>query len=201
MTAPDEDRRYHRLVERAWSRLRDRATVLSPREFEVVEGWRRRGIPARIVLEVIDRRARHGSSAGRSLAYLAGAVDEAWSAVAAGRAPAATVPERIGASAPSRAWEAAAARWSGHEELSAILRRAAAEAREGTDAAVLDAGLDDQIAGAAPRELLEAAERATSAALTAFRGRMPAAEFQRTFARARADRLRDALGLPRWKSP
>src|SRR5262249_40660864 len=92
MTA-DDPKRYHRTIEEAWARLKARPGLLSPREFAVVEEWRRRGIPAALIVEVFDARGRSGASL-RSLSYLAGAVNEAWQSVAAGRAGAPVRPKR-----------------------------------------------------------------------------------------------------------
>jgi hypothetical protein len=197
MTVASEDKRYHRVVEEAWSRLRDRPSLLSPREFEIVEGWRRRGIPTRVVLEVMNGRARRHAAGGRSIAVLAAAVEEAWSALAAGRtapAPAASEPP---AKNPRDAWAGALERWRGHAPLGALLRSLIAAAERGASVQEIDERLDAALADAAPAELRGAAERATSVALAPFRGRMPEDEFQRTSTRARLDRLRDALELPR----
>ena len=61
----------------------------------------------------------------------------------------------------------------------------------------LDGALDAGLAVAAPADVLDRCEAETRSALAPFRGRMTDEEFGMTFERARADRLRAALGLPR----
>lgn len=201
MTQAADEKRYLRAVEAAWSRLRARATLLSPRDFEVVDGWRRRGIPLRIVLEVLDYQARRGTSAGtRSLAYLASAVEESWAAVAAGRSAIATpasLPPSTGGGRPD--WKSALAGMSDGTPLKQLVQRLIADADAGAAAALIDERLDDELWTVTPPELLAGVEEAARSALAPFRGRMPDAEFDKTFRRARADRLRDALQLPRLK--
>lgn len=195
MTA-DDPKRYHRTIEEAWARLKSRPGLLSPREFAVIEEWRRRGIPAALVVDVFDARRRSGASL-RSLSYLAAAVDEAWRTVAAGRAAAPASKEP--AKASSETWDAALARSDLSPALRALLTRLLASFRKDDDPRALDAELDEALPRLAPADLIAAAERETSEALAPFRGRMPAAELAKTYLRGRADRLRAALGLHRMR--
>ena len=190
---PLDGKRYHRTIELAWGRLKGRAGVFSPREFAIVEGWRERGIPESLVLEVLEHRRRAGAQP-RSLAYLARSVEEAWTAVAAGRAAA---PETTAVGSPRSAWAETLERSDLPPALRALVARLLTSLREGAAAAALDLELDETLPTLAPPDLVEIAERETAAALAPFRARMPAAEMTRTRIRARADRLRAALGLPR----
>jgi len=191
-----DGKRYHRTIEGAWARLRDRPGVLSPREFEVVEGWRRRGIPTGVVLEVMRAQARR-ASALRSLSYLGPAVEKAWSAVTTGRAGEAPAPGPASGADPRTAWRKALAQPSGHDPLDALLAELVRASEGGIPAPAIDARLDAELPAAAPRALLDEVDRTAAAALAPFRGRMLREEFDRTLARARVDRLRAALGLPR----
>jgi hypothetical protein len=193
VTAGGDERRYFRAVEEAWSRLRARPTVLSPRDFEIVDGWRRRGIPLGVVLEVFDHAAKRRVAVGRrSLAYLASAVEEAWATVAGGRATSAVEPRPAAPSRPLPPRGVAAG-----TPLDALLRRLREEADAGVAPAVLDERLDEALPRLAPPEMVARAERETAEALASFRSRMRADEFAKTFSRARADRLRAELSLPR----
>jgi len=192
---PSDAKRYHRAVEVAWGRLKGRPGLLSPREFGIVEGWRQRGIPEGLVLEVLEERRRAGAQP-RSLAYVTRSIDEAWTAVAAGRA-AAPEPRAATPGGPESAWTAGLERSDLSPALRTLLARLLASLREGADATALDVELDETLPRLAPPELVDVAERETAAALAPFRARMSAAELARTRLRARADRLRAALGIPR----
>lgn len=80
---------YARAIERAWSAVRGKPSLLSPKEFALVADWHARGIPFGLVIEAIVEvsRARRGRAgrAARTLRYFAPAVEEAWSAVRQGR--------------------------------------------------------------------------------------------------------------------
>jgi hypothetical protein len=197
VTNPGDERRYLRAVEDAWARLRARPTVLSPRDFEIVDGWRRRGISLGVVLEVLDHQAKRKTSGGRrSLAYLSTAVEEAWAAVSGGRSATAVSPPPRDPSA-GETWRSAASRTTAGTPLHALLLRLQADAENGTAASELDRRLDAALPSVAPPEIVARAERETAAALASFRSRMREEEFAKTLSRARADRLRAALSLPR----
>jgi hypothetical protein len=193
-----DQRRYVRAVEAAWSKILGRPAVVSPREFEAIDAWRRRGIPLAVVLEVLAAAGkRRSGSASKALTSLSHAVLEAWSAVAAGRAaPHVTdaLPTRGDA---RRAWEESLLRCPVGAPLHALLARVLAEEAAGGAATVLDAALDEFLPGAVPPAALACATEETARALADFRRRMSEEEFQRTFARALADRLRASLALPR----
>jgi hypothetical protein len=185
-------------VERAWSELLGRPAVVSPREFEAIEGWRRRGIPLTVVLEVIAAFGKRRSvPAPKALTALTRAVDEAWSAVAAGRAGPSLADARPERSEALHAWEEALGRCREGDPLRALLTRLLDDAMQGESGLVLDDRLDASLPGAVPEELLASATARTEQALADFRRRMSAGEFRSTFVRALADRLRETLGLPR----
>lgn len=198
MSVAANERRYIRAVERAWSKILGRAAVVSPREFEAIDGWRRRGIPLAVVLEVLaDFGKRHAGQTPRSLTALTREVESAFSVVAAGRA-APTVADARPSRADARClWEEARGRCPEGRPLHALLTRLLAEEADGTTAPVLDAALDASLPGAVPEAALASATEETVRALEEFRRRMSDEEFHKTFARALADRLRGTLGLPR----
>ena len=198
MTPGGEARRYARAVESAWSKLLRRPAVVSPREFEAIDAWRRRGIPLAVVLEVLAVFAkRHSGRAPGSLNALTRAVEETWSVVAAGRASPSVTDAGPSRSDALRAWREALRRCGEGAALHALLARLLAEEGRGADVTTLDAALDASLPGAVPEETLAQATEQTVRALAAFRRRMSEDEFGRTYARALADRLRGALGLPR----
>ena len=198
MSQVGDDRHYVRAVEAAWSKLVGRPAIVSPREFETIDAWRRRGIPLSVVLEVITTAGKRRSGrAPRALTALSKAVEEAWGTVASGRtAPrvAEVLPPRTDA---TRAWREAMARASSGERLQRLLSTLLDREANGAEAVALDAVLDAALVGAVPDELLKHSTRETERALQEFRGRTSAEEFQKMFARAIVDRLRAELVLPR----
>jgi hypothetical protein len=193
-----DDRRYVRAVERAWSALLGRPAVVSPREFEAIDGWRRRGVPLAVVLEVISVFGkRRTGRAPKALTALSRAVDEAFAVVAAGRARPSIADARPLRSDALRAWEEVLDRYREGAPLHVLLTRLLSEAAKGESVHDIDAMLDASLAGAVPDDMLATATERTERALQGFRRRMSDEEFQKTFARALADRLRATLGLPR----
>jgi hypothetical protein len=193
-----DDRRYVRAIERAWLDLLGRPAVVSPREFATIDGWRRRGIPLSVVLEVFGAFGkRHSGRSPKSLTSLARAVDEAWSVVAAGRAAPRVPDARALRSEALRAWETALGRSLEGDPLHDLLTRTLAEAARDASGSDLDAMLDSSLPHAVPDAMLASASERTERDLAGFRGRMSEREFRNTFARALADRLRETLALPR----
>ena len=198
MSQAGDERHYVRAVEAAWSQRLGRPAVVSPREFEAISSWRRRGIPLNVVCEVIAAAGKRRSGrAPHALTALTHAVLEAWEVVAAGRAALNVTDALPARSDARRAWEEALARCPETGRLRTLLASLLAEeAERGTPEAV-DAALDSSLAGAVPEETLVRATEETARALEEFRGRMSEEEFRKTFSRALADRLRRALALPR----
>ena len=198
MSPAGNERRYVRDVERAWSKLLGRPAVVSPREFETIDAWRRRGIPLALVLEVIAAFGKRGSGkAPKALTALSRAVEEAWSVVAAGRAAPSVTDARAERSEALHAWEEALGRCGEGAPLRALLTRLLAEAIQEEAGPTLDAVLDASLPGAVPEDMLARATQQTERALEEFRRRMSDDEFRKTFVRGLVDRLRESLGLPR----
>jgi hypothetical protein len=197
MSRDGPGRRYLRAVEAAWSKRVGRPIVVSPREFETVEGWRRRGVSLAVVLEVVDAAGRRRGRLPRSITGLAREVEEAFAAVAAGRSrmPAA---EGMTARADVRhAWEAAIERCGPATPLGALLARLLSEEESGAPARDLDDVLDRELPRVVPCEALAAARREAEAALAGYRDRMSPMELRGTLDRAVVQSLRAALTLPR----
>lgn len=198
MSRAGDEKSYVRAVEAAWSKINGRPVVVSPRDFEAVDAWRRRGIPLSLVLEVLSSDAKRRSrGSSKALTSLSHAVNEAWLAVAAGRSASPSVEVAPSRAEARREWEDALARSPVGTPLRTLLERLLADEARGAAVAALDATLDEELPAAAPVEIRDRAEEETARALAAFRGRMSDEEFQATFARALADRLRAALALPR----
>jgi hypothetical protein len=193
-----DERHYVRAVEAAWSKRLGRPAVVSPREFEAMEGWRRRGIPLSVVLEVIaDFGRRRPRRAPQALTALTHAVLEAWGVVASGRA-APHLTDALPARSDARsAWQEALAGCPEGERLHTLLSTLLAEEAGGAAAEAIDAELDASLPGAVPEEILGRVTDETERALEGFRGRMSQEEFQKMFARALADRMRTEFALPR----
>lgn len=198
MTPEETGRRYLRAVESAWAKLTGRPVVVSPREFETIDGWRRRGIPLAIVLEALKAAgSRRSGRPPRSLNALTHTVEDAFAVVAAGR-----IQTTVGAPVPARAdirlaWESALSRCAADFRLRALLSKLLAEEAEGKDSAALDASLDASLPGAVTEAQLAQASEETRNRLAEFRARMSDEEFRATFDRARIERLRLMLALPR----
>ncbi len=198
MSHGGNERRYVRAVEAAWSKLLGRQAVVSPREFETIDAWRRRGIPLTVVLEVIANAGKRRSGRGpQAITALAKAVSEAWEVVAAGRAAPYVTDTRPPRSDARRAWEEAVVRCPEPGRLRTLLTGLLAEEADGAAPETLDASLDASLAGAVPEQTLDTATEETARALAEFRGRMSEEEFRKTFERALSDRLRRTLVLPR----
>lgn len=198
MTAENAGRSYVRAVEGAWSKLAGRPVVVSPREFETIDGWRRRGIPLAVVLEALNAAGRRRSGRlPRSLTALQHTVEDAFAVVASGRVET-TVGDPVPARSDARgAWEAALTACLPDAPLRALLTRLLAEEAAGAPAATLDASLDRLLPAAVTEAQLAEAREQTRSGLAAFRGRMSDHEFQSTFDRALVERLRLRLALPR----
>lgn len=196
---------YARAIEIALARLLERPRLLSPREWALVADWHSRGIPLAVVIEAFEdvgkRRAvgKRGSSSLRSLAYLVPSVEEGWQAICEGRVSRASqetapLPAR---NALDQAWEAARRVAPANSALAVLLEDLCRRKNQGEDPTTLDDALDAAIEAAAPDDAVAAAERETLLALIPFRRRMSPKDFEKTVKRARVDRLRAMLQLPR----
>jgi hypothetical protein len=193
-----DERHYVRAVEAAWSRLLGKPGVVSPREFEAISSWRRRGIPLAVVCEVIAAAGkRHSGRPPRALTALAKEVLAAWEVVAAGRATPLPVDASPARSAALTAWQEALSRLPTGDRLRTLLSTLIAEEAEGRAGEEIDAKLDASLLEAVSEEILSRAKGETARALLPFRDRMSAEEFHGLFSRALADRMRTDLGLPR----
>lgn len=199
MSHGGDERRYVRAVEAAWSKLLGRQAVVSPREFETIDAWRRRGIPLTVVLEVIADAGKRRSGRGpQALTALSHAVSDAWGVVAAGRVAPAVADARPSRSDARRILEDTLARCPEPGRLHTLIVSLLADEAAGGAPEALDAALDAALPGAVPEKTLAEANDETARALADFRSRMSDDEFRKTFSRALTDRLRRALLLPRF---
>jgi len=135
------------------------------------------------------------------LALVAPSVEEAWAAVAAGRTAVAIAPSNAADARGAATWADALQRLPDGAPLKRLLAHLLGEAASGIPTDTLDARLDEALPRLVPPEMAAHALRETELALAEFKTRMRPEEFEKTFARALADRLRDALYLPRLRSP
>jgi len=197
---------YARALEQALSRIRERPVVLSPRDWNLVVQWHAREIPLGVVLEALEdaaarSRKRRSGSGPRSLAYIAGAVEEAWDLIRSGRgAPVDASPAQLPTLAQVReSWERAAERAAGEGEnaaLCALLRELLARLDRGETPADLDREVDRRISGCFPAAEVARIEEQVDAELVPFRERVPKAALESTRSRSVARRLRRSLGIP-----
>ncbi|HKQ59735.1 MAG TPA: hypothetical protein VJS92_00540 [Candidatus Polarisedimenticolaceae bacterium] len=200
-------RRYARAIERAWVAARGRAAVVSEREWELISSWFARGIPLAIVQEALQAALERPASGGgvrlRSLAYLAPAVEEAWSVVVDGRrwsaSAAAEGPERARRSA--EAWERCRLEQPSGSALRALLGELLGALAQGGSGVEADARLDQELAGVAPAMLLARVQRDVERSLGSLRTRLSPASWRTTRDTAITDRLRRELSLPRLGGP
>ncbi len=199
MSQGGDERRYVRAVEAAWSKLLGRQAVVSPREFETIDAWRRRGIPLTVVLEVITDAGKRRSGRGpQALTALSHAVLDAWGVVAAGRLAPVVADARASRSDARRTLEDALARCPEAGRLHTLIVSLLDEEAAGAAPEALDAALDAALPDAVTETALSEATEETALALAEFRSRMSQDEFRKTFLRAVTDRLRRTLLLPRF---
>lgn len=191
---------YARAIERCWSGALERPVVLSPRDWALISDWFERSIPLGIVEEAIHQtvaaRTRRGSSAPRTLGYIAAAVEEAWSVVVEGRraetGPSSCPPERPAL----ECWRRRAAQEAADSPLARLLRGLITELAQGAAAEEVDRRLASSLTAAVPEALLRSTRAEVERQLAGFRERMDDGLFLATRERAIIARLRRALDLP-----
>lgn len=193
---------YVRAVERRWSELSERPSILSPRDWTLVERWCQRGIPLQVIQEAIEATAerlrRPGAKPPKSLSYIAPAVEESWRVVLEGQLAGSTAavketPDRTGG---ITAWKSALAAAGPATRLGRLLADLLELQDAGTPAADLDTRLDDGILEATPASIRDAIRAELEAELAPYRGRMSLEEFESTVRKAWVRRLRTQLKLP-----
>ena len=175
--------------------------VLSQREWEMICDWYAREVPLELVREALEAASAvsapgRRSGRPRSLAYVAPAVEEAWSVVRDGK----LVEHLPSVAEEDRSASACRSRRCAEPENSRVaelLDDLLGRLGQGEPGAELDLELDDRLAAAVPADLLLEVEVRLSIELGAFRDRMTGEVYRTTYARAVADRLRGRLGLPR----
>lgn len=200
-----EDQAYFRTLEERFLALRGRATLLSPEDWRVARDWHRLGIPAELVVRVMEelftrqreRRSRRGIS---SLRYFRAAVEAAFEEqleLAAGGTrriadPGPTLAERL-----ERLAAALPAELPGGAALGREISRIDGdlEAAERRLAALEAATLADLRGRLTPEEQAELAER-IERALGAVRIAQPADEVAAARTRLERQGLRARFGLP-----
>ena len=198
--ASDRAARYARRIERRWSELVDKPVVLSPRDWTRIADWHERGIPLEIVEEaMIDAVERDRRKAGtRRLADLAPLVEEGWAAIVDGRRAASeSGAEPQSTSDPEQLWGQRAEAEPRDSPLGRLLRELVARRAKGEEAAAVDRELDRLLPETVARSLRERAEEEISKELEPYRERMTPQRLESTRRRARSERLRRWLDLPR----
>ncbi len=192
---------YARRIERRWSELLEQPWILSPRDWSIVSDWHARGVALEIVFEALEAAIERARTRGRppraGLAYLVPAVDEAWASVVSGRLGVEhDAPVEHGLAPARDAWRrriAAEPALPLARLLSALLTRLDA----GEPGASLDDELDQRLPDVSDPALIAQHEPQLERELAPHRGRIPPDRLATTRARARIDRLRQRLQLPR----
>ena len=188
-------RQYVRKLEDALARRSEGPRVFTQRDYRLATRWHQDGVPVGLILEILDRR----KVAARSLAQIAGRVQESWNAVCAGKLregeqqPAA-VPEDAG---PEQELARAAEQAQPSSKLHLLLLTLLEECRAGAPHDVLERILEADLPGAVPAELLHEAEKQARLTLEPHRHRMPPEAFRETVRKGVLARLRRAAGIPR----
>lgn len=194
---------YARSIEGRWAAFCERPVILSQRDWALIEDWYSRGIPLQIVEEAIDHatemraRGSGGKAAPRGLSYLAGAVEDSWTAVlegrTAGRSEASDAPATDDAAISG--WRRRLSAQAEDSALHALLSELIAAFERGEPAGEIDGRLNAALAEAVPRELLGEVEEEVGAELRSYRGRMAPGAYDSTLRRAIVMRLRRRLRL------
>jgi hypothetical protein len=200
----DDDHAYFQAIEETFVALRGAPLLLSPADWQVSRRWHRDGIPLDLIRgalrEVFERRKERGAKGKiSSLRYCAPAVEAAWE-------------ERRELSTPGERAEAPAFDLAARLHTLAGRLPAAFPGRDllagrvetlGGDPETVEealAGLDREMLAAATAALgapdREAIAAAVEKTLTGLRGRLPAAELERSRERLAHQILRQRLGLP-----
>ena len=206
MTGPDEDddHSYFQAIEETFVALRGSPLLLSPADWQVSRRWHRDGIPLDVIRgalrEVFEHRKERGAKGKiSSLRYCAPAIEAAWEE----RRELSTPGERAEAPAFDLAARLHAlagrlpAAFPGRDLLAERIEalggdpETVEEALAGLDREMLDAAAGSL--GGTDREAVEAAVEKT---LTGLRGRLPAAELERSRERLAHQILRQRLNLP-----
>jgi len=199
-----EDHRYFQAIEERFLALRGAPLVLSPAEWGVAQGWRRRGIPLDHVFRVIEeiaakRKERGARERTNTLRYYARAVESSWEAVEELRAGG----ERTGAPGidlRARLAALAAALPEKTPDRAAIAERIAGLQGDTEHVEQALAALDRELLAAAERELSETDRAAVEAQLdetvAGLFGSLFAGDVDRARERLRRQVLRRRLGLP-----
>ena len=192
--ASAEGRAYAREIERAWSGLQDRPVVLSPKDWVLITEWHARGVPLSLIHDALAAVRESAREIPRSLAYLAPAVDEAFTLVLDGRrrpAPA-PLPER---EEPLAIWRRFA-REQASSPAGQLVGDLLAALEAGEDPAEVDARLDRELPGRVGPAALDAVTREVDTELAPFAERMAPAVLNETVRSAVVFRLRLRHGLP-----
>ncbi|MCU0291460.1 MAG: hypothetical protein MUF10_05645 [Thermoanaerobaculaceae bacterium] len=211
--ASDEELHFYRAVEDAFAALRGTIFVFNPRDFALLQGWWRSGVPLGAVMaglgEVFERARQRDADPPSSLTYCRHAVHRHAKRLAAahvgGEMPGAVRPAGPALAALAAAVRDARAAWDAQQAVACALE-SLAQAIEGLPADAPPAALEatlEQLEGAALEALLaalppgerEAVQRAAGAGAPEAGVSAEVAERSRRALQARA--VRERLGLPR----
>ena len=193
-------------IEDAYLRLKGKAALLPPSNWQLAERWYREGIPIGLIEQALEevfvRRWQAGKEGINSLRYARPAVEKAWKAYQKLQAPGVSEASEDSVDVASRV--AALARslppsWSGCEEWARTLGELSdvgdtervEERLAELDAAMLAAAWDGLDA-----ERREELTQRVEASIEPLRSRLPASEIERAEQRLRHRLLRATLKLP-----
>jgi len=192
--ASGEGRAYAREIERVWSDLQGRPVVLSPKDWTLITEWHARGVPLSLIHDAVAAVRENSREPPRGLAYLAPAVEEAFSLVLDGRrraAPAAAPPREP----PIASWRRFE-REAEDSPAARLVRELLAALDAGEDPVALDGRLDRELPGVVGAAVRDEITSVVEAELAPFAERMAPAVLDETVRSAVVFRLRRRLGLP-----
>ncbi|HPS78900.1 MAG TPA: hypothetical protein PLS53_12155 [Thermoanaerobaculaceae bacterium] len=209
----DEELLFYRAVEDAFAGLRGTVFVLSPKDFALLQGWWRSGVPLAAVMaglgEVFERARQRDGDPPSSLAYCRHAVHRHAKRLAAahvgGGAPADTGPVSASLAVLAAVVRDAGARWDASCAVASVLE-SLARAVEGLPADAPPAALEstlEQLEGAALEALMAALPAAETAAMrraadaVAPEAGVPPEVGARSRRAMLARAVRERIGLPR----
>ena len=194
--------RYARAIEQRWSRVLDEALVLSRRDWSRIEDWYAAAIPLGLIDEVIaeaatpDRRGKRP----RRLSDLAGRVEQAWAVVVEGRVAADGSTTGPVSFDPTACWDRRIEGEPVGSALAGLLEELLSRFRAGEAPSLVDDELDRRLDAVVDPLTDEAVEREVDRELAPYVDRLNADQLAATRSKARVQRLRRRLDLPRLAS-
>jgi hypothetical protein len=201
-SAPGKATLYAQAIEQRWSRLFDEAVVLSRRDWSRIEHWYTVGIPLGLIDEVITEVSapEQRGQRPRRLSDLAGCVEQAWAVVVEGRVAAAGSTAASDSFDAVAYWDRRVACEPAGSSLACLLEELLSRFRAGEASSLIDDELDRRLDTVVDALTAAAVEDEVNRELAPYRNRLTTEQLATTRSRARLERFRRRLDLPRLAS-